>query len=337
MLAGGQILALDGIGRFTYDSASPRVTATTIYDLASVTKVLATTAMAMVLFDRALLPLDAPIARWLPGFPARELAGELRSRVTIRMLLAHCSGLPAYERLYKTFHDPKSLFEACLRLPLEAAPGQRCAYSDPGFILLGRLLEKIAGETLDRFCAREVFDPLGMTSTRYRPPEEWRSSIPPTEQDTSFRHRLIQGEVQDENCSVLGGVSGHAGLFSNALDLLLYAASLLGTGIAGIDGSRTIFRPETIQLFTTRQEIPPGSSRALGWDTPSAPSSTGNFFSPHSAGHLGYAGTSFWIDFDAKVAVVLLTNRTWPDRENREIREVRPLFHDAVRGSLLRS
>jgi CubicO group peptidase (beta-lactamase class C family) len=214
------------------------------------------------------------------------------------------------------------LLDACLRLPLEAAPGNRAEYSDPGFILLGEALEAMAGEGLSSFCNREVFTPLAMSGTRFRPPVDTRSSIPPTEQDENFRGRLIQGEVQDENCFVLGGVSGHAGLFSNALDPLLYAQCLLE--------KERIFIPETVRLFTTRAGLPPGSSRALGWDTPSQPSSSGRFFSRHSAGHLGYAGTSLWIDFERKLAIVLLTNRTWPRRENQAIRIIRPAFHDAV-------
>ena len=153
-----------------------------------------------------------------------------------------------------------------------------------------RRLEVIAGERLEEFCAREVFAPLGMTSTCFRPPADWRSAIPPTEEDLTFRHRIIQGEVQDENCFVLGGVGGHAGLFSNALDPLLYAQCMLGR--------HNFSAPETVRLFTTRV-LPPDSSRALGWDTPSQPSSSGKFFSRHSAGHLGYAGTSLWIDFRA--------------------------------------
>jgi CubicO group peptidase (beta-lactamase class C family) len=167
-----------------------------------------------------------------------------------------------------------------------------------------------------------------MTSTCFRPPADWRPFIPPTEEDTTFRHRVIQGEVQDENCFILGGVGGHAGLFSNALDPLLYAECLLGTSQR--------FSTATVQLFTARAELPPGSSRALGWDTPSQPSSSGRFFSSHSAGHLGYAGTSLWIDFDRRVAVVLLTNRTWPHRNSQAIRTVRPAFHDAVMESLER-
>jgi CubicO group peptidase (beta-lactamase class C family) len=242
------------------------------------------------------------------------------------MLLAHASGLPGYVRLFEGNVGRDALLDACLRLPLEAQPGSRAEYSDPGFILLGEALQVIAGEGLESFCAREVFAPLGMSSTCFRPPADWRSTIPPTEEDLTFRRRIIQGEVQDENCFVLGGVGGHAGLFSNALDPLLYAQCLLE--------EQRIFTPEVIQLFTTRAELPPDSSRALGWDTPSQPSSSGRFFSRRSAGHLGYAGTSLWIDFGRKLAIVLLTNRTWPQRQSQAIRMVRPAFHDAIMQAL---
>jgi CubicO group peptidase (beta-lactamase class C family) len=322
VFAEDRVLALDGIGRFTYDQASETVTASTVYDLASVTKVVATTAMAMLLHQRGLLALEQPLAEILPAFAQGEAAGSARRLVTLRMVLAHASGLPGYVRLFDQAKGKNALLDACLRLPLEAAPGSRAEYSDPGFILLGEALEVIAGEGLASFCDREFFAPLAMSSTRFRPPADWKACIPPSERDPDFRQRVIQGEVQDENCFVLGGVSGHAGLFSNALDPLLYAQSLLG--------EEGIFAPETVRLFTTRANLPSGSSRALGWDTPSQPSSSGRFFSRHSAGHLGYAGTSLWIDFERKLAVVLLTNRTWPRRENQAIRSVRPAFHDAV-------
>ena len=327
VLANKEIVAIDGVGGMTYERSSAAVTASTIYDLASVTKVLATTSMAMLLYERGRLPLDHPIVEWLPAFAGDERPGSPRHQVTPRMLLAHSSGLPGYVRLFETCPSGNALLEACLRLPLAAKPGAHAEYSDMGFILLGRLLEKIAGEPLDSFCAREIFTPLGMSSACFRPPASWSSSIAPTEEDLTFRHRILQGEAQDENCFVLGGVSGHAGLFANAMDPLHYARCLLG-------GSRQLFAPETIRLFTTRAETPPGSSRALGWDTPSSPSSSGRFFSPRSAGHLGYAGTSLWIDFEREIAVVLLTNRTWPHRESEAIRKVRSAFHDAILEAL---
>jgi serine-type D-Ala-D-Ala carboxypeptidase len=320
VLLRGEVVALDGTGGFTYDQPAQAVSASTVYDLASVTKVIVTTSMAMLLYQRGQLLLDQPLAQILPAFAQEESSGGARHQVTLRMLLAHNSGLPGYVRLFESARERSTLLDACLRLPLEAAPGSRAEYSDPGFILLGRALEVVAGESLEDFSSREIFRPLGMTSACFRPAADWQSSIPPTEEDLTFRHRVIQGEVQDENCFVLGGVGGHAGLFSNAQDLLLYARCLLDA---------QLFTPETIGLFTTRAG-PAGSSRALGWDTPSQPSSSGKFFSRHSAGHLGYAGTSLWIDFERGLAVVLLTNRTWPHRQSQEIRAVRPAFHDAV-------
>jgi serine-type D-Ala-D-Ala carboxypeptidase len=326
VLAEGKVAALDGVGTFTYDTLAERVTASTVYDLASVTKVIATTSMAMLLYQNGALALDQPLVHFLPGFAQGEAAGSPRRQVTLRMLLAHASGLPGYARLFESNANREELLAACLRLPLQSLPGSQAEYSDPGFILLGQVLEGIAGEGLAAFCAREVFTPLSMTSTCFRPPSDWRSAIPPTEEDLTFRRRVIQGEVQDENCFILGGIGGHAGLFSNALDPLLYAECMLGKG--------QLFNPETVQLFTTRAQLPPNSSRALGWDTPSHPSSSGQFFSPRSAGHLGYAGTSLWIDFEHHIAIVLLTNRTWPHRQSQAIRTVRPAFHDAVMNAL---
>jgi serine-type D-Ala-D-Ala carboxypeptidase len=326
VLAEGEVAALDGVGAFTYDPQAPLVAPSTVYDLASVTKVIATTSMAMLLYQNGALALERPLVDFLPGFAQGQAAGSPRHQVTLRMLLAHASGLPGYARLFEGAGGREELLAACLCLPLQSPPGSHAEYSDPGFILLGQVLEGIAGEGLEAFCAREVFAPLSMTSTGFRPPGDWRSAIPPTEEDVTFRRRVIQGEVQDENCFVLGGIGGHAGLFSNALDPLRYAEGLLGKG--------RLFSSETVQLFTTRAQLPPDSSRALGWDTPSQPSSSGKFFSRHSAGHLGYAGTSLWIDFEHHIAVVLLTNRTWPDRQSQAIRMVRPALHDAVMKAL---
>ena len=163
-------------------------------------------------------------------------------------------------------------------------------------------------------------------------PPNWRGHIPPTEDDKTFRHRVIQGEVEDENCFALGGIAGHAGLFANALDVLRFAACILAEGRT-MNGKQ-LFQPETVRVFATRQTEPEGTTRALGWDTPSSPSSSGKFFSPQSIGHLGYAGTSLWIDPVRRLAVVLLTNRTWPDRANDAIRSVRPSFHDAIAAGL---
>ena len=342
VLLDGKILALDGVGRFTYGLGSPAVTPMTVFDIASVTKVMATTAAAMLLYDRRRLDLDLLVGDLLPGFAIgaqlRSVWHRERCRITLRHLLAHSSGLPAYARLFETSRTSYALLEACLSMPLEASPGTRAEYSDIGFILFGKALEVLAGEPLDIFCAREIFAPLTLTATRYQPPPGWRALIPPTVDDQTFRGRIIQGEVHDENCSVLGGVSGHAGLFSNALDVLRYASCIISNGgeLSNQTASQGIrlFTPATIQLFASRQSPPADSSRALGWDTPSGESSSGRHFGPRSIGHLGYTGTSLWIDLERNLVIVLLTNRTWPDRSTQAIRSIRPVFHDAVVDAL---
>ncbi len=335
VLHAGQIVLLDALGHFTYDQGSRAVQPTTVYDIASVTKVVCTTATAMLLYQRGLLDLDLPLGDLLPGFVIGPRNGAPKYKVTLRMLLAHSSGLPGYVRLFESVTGPMELLRACLELPLEAVPGTRAEYSDMGFILLGKALEVLTGETLDAFAGREIFTPLGMQSTRFCPPRDWHAGIPPTEEDTTFRFRILQGEVQDEHCFLLKGCAGHAGLFSSVPDLLGFSQSLLGPLHADeVQREARLFQQETIRLFSVLQP-PAGNSYALGWDTPSNPSSSGQYFSSSSIGHLGYSGTSLWIDLQSSIAVVLLTNRTWPDRQSQEIRQVRPAFHDAVMRALL--
>ena len=336
VLAGGEVALKDALGRFTYVQESPVVSAETAYDVASLTKVVATTVAAMLLVQRQQIDVETLLGDLLPGFVAGRAPGDLARQVTLRQLLAQNSGLPGYVKFFQTTTTPESLFRACLELPLEAEPGTRAEYSDPGFILLGKAIEVRTREALDLWLSREVLGPLGMSATGFCPAPALRDAIPPTEEDTWFRHRLIQGEVQDENASVLGGVAGHAGLFSNVADLLRFAAEIVGAR-AGNDSNRTpnLFEAATVKQFTQRQG-PAGSSRALGWDTPSANSSAGRHFSGHSIGHLGFSGCSLWIDLEAALAIVLLTNRTWPDRKSQLIREVRPAFHDAIREALQR-
>jgi CubicO group peptidase (beta-lactamase class C family) len=240
------------------------------------------------------------------------------------MLLAHSSGLPAYERLFEFTHTRDELIRAALTTPLAATPGTRAAYSDIGFILLGELLAQKAGSPLDLFAQQEIFTPLGMAHTRFNPPPEWKASIPPTEDDEKFRKRVIQGEVNDENAYVMGGFAGHAGVFAPATDVARFAECMLR-------GGEPILKPETVKLFTRREPSPQGTSRALGWDTPSrSESSSGKLFSLVSYGHLGFTGTSLWIDPGHRLSVTLLTNRTWPNRASQAIREVRPRVHDAI-------
>jgi CubicO group peptidase (beta-lactamase class C family) len=334
VLAGGKVALVDALGRFMYDEDSCAVAPETVYDIASLTKVAATTAAAMLLHERGQLDLETPLAELLPGFRENRAAGATGptaggERVTLRHLLAHNSGLPGYVEFFRTATTADALLQACLELPLEAEPGRRAEYSDPGFILLGKALEALTGEALASWVGREVYLPLGLTSTGFSPPTSARNTIPPSEVDQILRQRRIQGEVQDENAWLLGGAAGHAGLFSNVTDLLLVAGEMLA---ANAGGGR-LFDAATVALFARRQG-PPGSSRALGWDTPSENSSAGEHFSRNSIGHLGFSGCSLWIDLEATVAIVLLTNRTWPDRRSQLIRAVRPAFHNAVREAL---
>ena len=321
---GGELVAHKALGRFTYDPASPEVTTASIFDLASLTKVVATTAMAMVLYERGLLDLEAPVTAIIPEFAGASDSHDARRReVTLRMLLAHSSGLPAYEKLFLRAKTREELLRAAFTTPLAAAPGAHAEYSDIGFIILGIVLERLADESLDVFCQREVFGPLGMTHPTFNPAATLKNSIPPTSDDRTFRHRIIQGEVQDENASILGGIAPHAGLFSTSEDLAIFAHTML-------NGGRPILRSSTIELFSQRESAPGGTSRALGWDTPSARSQSGKYFSSRSFGHLGYTGTSLWIDPERQLSISLLTNRTWPDCQNQAIKQVRPAFCDAV-------
>jgi serine-type D-Ala-D-Ala carboxypeptidase len=312
---GETVLSL-AAGSHTYDPASTSVTIDSIFDIASVTKVLATTGTAMLLYERGFLDLEQPVCAILPEFSASPL-------VTVRMLLAHCSGLPAYVRLFEGSKSREELLQQVFSLPLEAKPGTRAQYSDIGFILLGVILERIAREPLNLFCLREIFTPLEMHSTFFNPGPEWRDRIVPTVEDRTFRKRIIQGEVHDENAFVMGGVAGHAGVFSVASDLARFADCILR-------GGGPIFDPATVATFTQRQPSPAGTTRALGWDTPSTPSQSGKHLSSRSYGHLGYTGTSLWIDPDRGVSINLLTNRVWPDCRSQAIQQVRPAIHDAI-------
>ena len=243
--------------------------------------------------------------------------------IQLTTLLAHSSGLPAYAKLFMNANSPEALLDAVFTTELTADPDARAEYSDIGFIILGVALARLADESLEQFCRREIFGPLAMISTTYNPASALRSNSVPTADDQSFRHRVIQGEVQDENASVLGGIAGHAGLFSTAADIARFAMAML-------QGGQPILRPETLAVFTKRQALPAGTSRALGWDTPSQPSQSGRYLSPQAFGHLGYTGTSLWIDPERELSITLLTNRTWPDCKNQAIREVRPRLNDAI-------
>ncbi len=318
----GHLVAWKAFGRFRYQDDAPAVRPETIFDLASVTKAVATTTVAMLLYERGLLKVRTRVREFF-----REFEDGGKREITLAHLLSHSSGLPAYEKLYLRCRTREQIVGAAAAAPLVNPTGSRSVYSDIGFILLGEILARLAGQPLDTFVAREISGPLGMANARYSPPVEMRSAIPPTQDDRDFRKRIIQGEVDDENAGVMGGVAGHAGLFANAYDLALFAECLLR-------GGAPILQPETIRLFTRRQYSPAESSFALGWDTPSQPSQSGTLLSTKAYGHLGYTGTSLWIDPARLLSITLLTNRTWPHRESQAIKQLRPAVHDALVESL---
>jgi CubicO group peptidase (beta-lactamase class C family) len=314
------LLFLHAVGRLDYDHGAP-ATARTAYDLASLTKVVGLTTAAMLLVDEGKLDLDAPVTRYVPAFAA---GGD---SVTVRHLLTHSSGLPAWRPFFQRVHSRAEMVALVNAEPLEAAPGTRMVYSDLGAMLLTEVVEHLAGKRLDRFLTARLFGPLGMKDTRYLPPRSWLARIAPTEMDTTWRHRLVRGEVHDENAASMGGVSGHAGLFSTGPDLVRFVQFLMrggvtaGTGAQGHRGT-VLVRAETIALFT-RVDRPGFSSRAIGWDTPSENSSAGSHLSAGAFGHTGFTGTSIWVDPAQDLFVILLTNRVHPTRNNDLIREVR--------------
>lgn len=317
-------------GTLTRDAKAPPVTANTIYDMASLTKVIVTTTSAMMLVQQKRLDLDATVARYLPEFSAAAKSdpdSAWRARITVRMLMLHDSGLPAHRDFYKEAKGYDAVLAKVLAEPLIHEPGTQVEYSDLGFIMLGEIIHRLTGETLEEFAKSHIFAPLGMNDSFYNPPVSLRPRIAPTEFDADFRKRLLRGEVHDENAWAMGGISGNAGLFSTAGDVAAFAQMLLN---GGIYAHHRLLARATIQQFTQRQTIG-DSARTLGWDVPTPPnSSAGHYFSPASFGHTGFTGTSLWIDPERHLFVVLLTNRVNPTRSNEQIRQVRPAVHDAV-------
>jgi CubicO group peptidase (beta-lactamase class C family) len=320
------ILLLSAVGHYGVDDPRP-VTPQTIYDLASLTKVVGLTTAAMMLVDAGTLALDAPVQRYVPAFQ-----GPGKDRVTIRHLLTHSSGMPAWRRLFAESASREEALALVDTTALLRQPGDTFVYSDLGAIALTQAVEAVSGQRIDAFLEARLFSPLGMRATRYLPPEAWRTRIAPTETDTVFRHRMLHGEVHDENAGRLGGVSGHAGLFSTAPDLARFAQWLLDLRLPpGRPAGTGVFLPhELVVEFTRRQGIPPGSSRALGWDTPSENSSAGTRLGPGAFGHTGFTGTSIWLDPERDLFIILLTNRVNPTRANTRILQVRRRVADLV-------
>jgi beta-N-acetylhexosaminidase len=338
-------VASHSFGHLSYDAKSPATVSNTMYDIASLTKVVATTTMVAKLTEGDFpvpIDLDAKVERYLPEWTAisekssgklfRENPDELvwRHKVTVRHLLTHTSGLPAFKEYWRTSHSREESLARIFAEPLEYQPGTKEVYSDLGIILLAEIIERLTGKPLDTLSSTYIFSPLEMTSTMYRPAQKLWPAIAPTEFDSQLRHRLIQGEVHDENAYVLGGVSGHAGLFSTAPDLAAFCQMLLN---GGAYAHHRILRRATVAQFTKAQELS-GGTRTLGWAVPTEGGSSGHYFSPDSFGHTGFTGTSIWIDPARQLFVVLLTNRVHPTRENTQIQQVRPALHDAVMQAL---
>jgi CubicO group peptidase (beta-lactamase class C family) len=312
-------------GRFTYAPDSPAVSADTIYDLASLTKVIATTTRAMQAVEAGALALDTRVGDRLAAW-----RGTDRESVTIADLLEHASGLTAYLPFFRDHRGRADFERAICTLPLEYAPRTQSIYSDLGFVLLGFILEDV-GFSLDGeigsagSSGRQPGDPPA-----FNPPRSWMQHTVPTDLDL-WRGRLLQGEVHDENAWALGGIAGHAGMFGTAAAVGSFAREVLN----GLRGETTFARPETFARFVTKSAVP-RSSRALGWDTMLPTSSCGTRFTARAIGHTGFTGTSLWIDPELDLYVVLLTNRVHPSRDNNAIQPIRRALHDAIVDSTAR-
>ncbi len=321
----GRLVVLDGWGELAWGSGRP-ATATSIWDLASVSKVVGTTTMALMLVDQGRLDLDDRVVAHLPWWSRGDARKE---EVTVRQLLLHRAGLPPFRRWFFDHEGVQAYKDAVADEPLERDPGSETVYSDMSVMTLAWIMEEITGRAMDEWLDDEVFEPLGMRETFYNPPDSLLPRIAATEMDTVWRHEMVWGRVHDENADAMGGVAGHAGLFSTAVDLSVFARTLLAGGeapacvpgrVAGAPcpvarpEAVRLARPETVELFTSRWDGT--SSRALGWDTPSGRSSAGDYLGAGSFGHTGYTGTSIWMDPELDLWVILLTNRVHPTRAN---------------------
>ena len=355
----GRLVRLRGYGRLDWDTGAHPATPVSIWDMASVTKVATTTTAAMILAEAARLDLDAPVVRYLPWWSAGDARKE---EVTVRQLLLHRGGLPPFVRFYQEVEGREAFQEAIGALPLEYAPGDSTVYSDIGIMTVAFVVEEITGMGLDDFMAARVWEPLGMQDTGFRPDSVLLPRIAPTEVDETFRFTHVHGVVHDENAWAMGGVAGHAGLFSSARDLAVFAQMLLNGGGVGAclppspsaperrpgggsasatmvpcsgprPGPVRIAAPTSVDLFTRRHDET--ASRALGWDTPAPGSSAGDYLTARAFGHTGFTGTSLWVDPELDLFVVLLTSRTNPTRENRRHVPLRRAVHDAVARAIV--
>jgi len=324
----GQLL-MHAFGRLTYDAKSPAVREATIYDVASLTKPIVTTSAIMMLVAEGQVDLDAPVSRYLQGWLAGPSASQQqnwREKATVRELLLHTSGLPAHREFYKNARVADEIVKRVYAETLGAEPGTKIEYSDLGFMLLGEIVKRLTGRTLDEFARANIFAPLGMDHSYFNPPRSLRAQIAPTENDAAFRERQLQGEVDDANAFAMGGIAGHAGMFSTAQDISVFAQMMLN---GGIYAHRRIFPRAIVDQFTARATVG-DSARTPGWDVPTGNSSSGSYLSQRAYGHNGFTGTSIWIDPTRDLFMLLLTNRVYPSAANDKIRQVRPALHDAI-------
>lgn len=320
-----EIIYHKAFGNYTYDKKSPKVKTSTIFDLASLSKVVGTTSAAMMLSDLQKFNLNDYVKKYLP-----EFANNRKDSITIYHLLTHRSGLPAFKPFYKHTSSADTVIQEINNLPITFKPGTSSKYSDLGMITLQQIIERITNSTLDKYLEENLFSKIGMTNTFYNPDEKLKKKCAPTEFDSYWREKTLQGEVHDETASLLGGVAGHAGLFSTSGDLARFAHVLINNGKYS---DQQIFNPLTIEEWTVQQYE--NSSRGIGWDTKHGKfSSAGDLFSKNSFGHTGFTGTSIWIDKDRKLFVILLTNRVQPTRHNTRIIKFRRDLHEAVILSL---
>lgn len=322
------VLARVSAGRIDWSRRAPRPDQHTLWDVASLTKVIATTTAAAQLVEQGRVALDAPVQKYLPAW-----TGPGKDAVTVRHLLTHTSGLPAFRPYDRQTQNPDSLAALLFGTELERPPGERMVYSDIGAFVLGRIIEIVSGERLDRYFARHVATPLRLRETRFNPPRSWRWRIAPTEVDP-LRGGKVWGAVHDERAYYLGGVAAHAGLFGSGHDLARFATLMLRGG--ALDGRR-VLKPGTIAQFSIYAD-PAFSNRALGWQKPEQPTMkfrtgaawAGTTMTPSAYGHTGFTGTSIGIDPELDLYVVLLTNRVNPTRNNPRITAVRIRVADAV-------
>ena len=330
-----KILYNKSYGKFTYDDDAKPVANYSMFDLASLTKVIAATSAIMKLYDEGKLDLYDRVAYYIPEFGVND-----KETITIQNLLLHNSGLKAWIPFYQTCETKQDVLDMINSIELEYEPETEFVYSDLNAILLGEIVEKVSGKPLDEYCYDNIFKPLKMLSTTFNPDDELKDRILPTEYDGNWRNKLLEGEVHDEAAYLIGGVSGNAGLFSNAEDIYVLMQTLLNNGTYYNPYTRglrvdTMFKESTVDLFTSRYSYSTYfNTRAMGWDTKPEPTiyriPCGELMSENCFGHTGYTGTSVWCDKERKLIIVFLTNRVYPSRSHTGIGQLRPELHNKI-------